>query len=185
MSTYTPWGPAQTSEKIVRGLMRYTTAGHGGYHLSPTLNQQVPQPIRNAGGWYEEDCAWAAVVYTFPELFTKNDRIEAIQTLKNWMPDEYEAITGTVLVAGESHIKDQRVFNEHHREDYLVLAAVGDWHHKVPKGFVAVFAGRGGRLMNGRYPTDTKWFLVPTEEYRDPAKFVVDPERHQETEPIQ
>ncbi len=36
--TWTPWGISQTSEKIVRGIVLYTTAGHGGYHVSKGMS---------------------------------------------------------------------------------------------------------------------------------------------------
>lgn len=86
-------------------------------------------------------------------------------------------ITGTELAPGESFIKDQRRWQAEHADDYLPLAAWGDWHADVPAGMVAVFAGRGGRRANGSYPDDTRYFLVPADEYRAGA-FVVDLDRH-------
>jgi hypothetical protein len=69
--TSTPWGPAQTARKIANGIMVYSTARHGGYHLSPTRAAQVPASIRSfaGGAWFEEDCDWAVVCLVFPREF--------------------------------------------------------------------------------------------------------------------
>jgi hypothetical protein len=47
-----------------------------------------------------------------------------------------------------------------------VLSCFGDWHAKVEKGFVGVFAGLGGRTDAGHFPADTRWFLVPKDSYQ-------------------
>lgn len=62
-------------------------------------------------------------------------------------------------------MRQAELFRTEHANDYLVLSAFGDWHEKVPKGYVGVFAGKGGRTANGHFPEDTKWFLVPHAEY--------------------
>ena len=82
--------------------------------------------------------------------------------------------------------KEERDFRASHADDYLVLTAWGDWHESVPKGKVAVFAGRGGRQANGQYPNDTAYFLVDKTEYIElrPSRFVVDLSRHQQVAPI-
>jgi hypothetical protein len=70
----TPWGPAQTSEVIAPGIVFYSTASHGGFHLSAEQNSRVPLKLRQSTflqlgmkGWYEEDCDAAIVLATFPE----------------------------------------------------------------------------------------------------------------------
>lgn len=81
---------------------------------------------------------------------------------------------------------EKKNIKENHAEDYITLAAWGDWHEQVPKGYVGVFAGKGGRLPNGNYPPDTKYFLVPKEEYANPPQppFIIDTNRHAQCEPI-
>ncbi len=72
----TPWGQAQSAEDIVPGITKYTTASHGGYFLNKEANAKVPPELRwstfkmqGLKGWYEQDCDWAIVVYTFQQHF--------------------------------------------------------------------------------------------------------------------
>lgn len=84
-------------------------------------------------------------------------------------------------------LDDEDKFKIEHKNDYISLAAWGDWHEKVEKGFVGVFAGRGGRTPEGSYPEDTAYFLVPSEEYEtDKSRygFVIDEARHTRIDPI-
>jgi len=69
MATQTYWGKSQTAKKITDGIIFYTTASHGGFHVSKKLNQQIHWGWRREDGWYEEDCEWSIVVLTFPTLF--------------------------------------------------------------------------------------------------------------------
>lgn len=72
-----------------------------------------------------------------------------------------------------------------HADDYITLAAWGDWHDSVPPNYVGVFAGRGGRMENGAYPPDTKYFFVPADEYQKRERqFIIDTSRHIECKPI-
>lgn len=98
MATSTPWGPAQQSRKIAPGIMEYSTAGHGGIHLSESRLAQLPEGARKpmwAGrGWYEEDCDWAVPFLSFPAEFEANlgDRYEmskriAEQTIRMYYPE--------------------------------------------------------------------------------------------------
>lgn len=170
--TSTPWGQAQTATKYGRGVVYYSTAGHGGFHLSPKMNAEVPDYLRTASayaitkdkGWYEEDCEWAFVAVSLPDLFTVDEIVSALDTIRGYYPDAYEKFTGLVLKPGESYARDEANFLKAHANDYLVLAAYGDWHKDVPKGMVGILAGRGGR-DNGRLPADQKWFVVPAAEY--------------------
>lgn len=74
MTVLTPWGVAQTSRTYAEGIVFHATASHGGFHLDAGRNVRIPDEWRTADGWYEEDCAWAAVAMTFPTLFTQDER---------------------------------------------------------------------------------------------------------------
>jgi hypothetical protein len=185
----TPWGKSQHSKQYGKGITFYGTAGHGGFKVSAALNQQIPDYMRAAdgyadgnAGWYEEDCAWSLVVTIFPERFEETTVISAKETLRNTYPAQYERFYGVTLKPGESHNRDSEVFHAEHANDYLVLSAFGDWHKDVAKGFVGVFAGKGGRTKQGHYPDQTKWFLVPDAEYK--PGMVLDPGKYAEMAPI-
>ncbi|XEN34687.1 hypothetical protein M728_005348 (plasmid) [Ensifer sp. WSM1721] len=51
----TPWGPSQGATLYAEGVVSHTTAGHGGFCLSPDRNASVVPALRTPGGWYEED----------------------------------------------------------------------------------------------------------------------------------
>ena len=80
----TPWGVSNgAGEQIAPGIVWYDTAGHGGFHLSPERHAAVKQRFPDFttfggdGPWYEEDCDWAVVVFTFPEQFDAKTRTRA------------------------------------------------------------------------------------------------------------
>src|SRR5207248_2595464 len=75
MSTSTPWGLSQTTTRHAPGITFYSTASHGGFHLSAGRLAQVHPAMRELSGypagWFEEDCDWAVVGLHFPaELVT-------------------------------------------------------------------------------------------------------------------
>jgi len=50
MATSTPWGLSQTARQLTPGIMIYSTAGHGGIHLSPARMAALPRgPHRLTG----------------------------------------------------------------------------------------------------------------------------------------
>lgn len=194
---WTPWGESQWEKDLAPGILDVGTAGHGGIHLNPERNAQIPVYMRNPSGWYEEDVEWAIPAIVFPNAFRRYSGIKewtprtkpiriAIDTLRNWFPEHYERWFQEMIPIGQSHKKDEKEFLRKHKNDYIGLSAWGAWHQDVPEGFVAIFAGRGGRLTTGGYPKDTAYFLVPEMEYAAATEhgFVVDPTRHEEIPPI-
>jgi hypothetical protein len=182
MATSTPWGRSQYSKQHGRGIVFYGTAGHGGFHVSKTLNAQMPDGLRQQSGWYEEDGEWAKVALAFPDRFEQKDIEAAKSTIKNGYPDAYEKLFNVVIPPGESRVKDQRAFLAEHANDLLTVAAWGSWHEAVPKGMVGVAAQVGGRPEDARIERESRYFLVPAEEYekRNRNGLVIDLTRHQE-----
>jgi hypothetical protein len=97
MATSTIWGKSQTSRKIVRGITFYATASHGGFKLSKTKNDQVPDYMKKSthcqdgvNGWYEEDCDWSIVVLFFPELFPEKTYKTALEVIKRFHANAWE-----------------------------------------------------------------------------------------------
>lgn len=138
----TPWGPSQRTTVFAEGVEFHTTSGHGGFKLSATRNRDVHPLLLSKDGFYEEDSAWAAVAITFPHLFTAFERQCAERSIKDWWPDAWEKIFGTILAAGESHVKDRRAFEAKHADDWVVISAIRSDHHS---GMTEVIATRGGR----------------------------------------
>ena len=169
-----PWGRVQSVKVIADGVVVVDTASHGGFKLDKVRNASMPRPLRNKGGWYEEDCEWAKVVLGLPQLFSENEVQNAAVTLKNWFPDEYEALTGEQIPLSESSTKRERAFKEINLNNFVVRAAWGDWKAGVPKGMVGVLATRASDGVD-------KYFLVPQAEYAlRQGSFVVDLTRHQQ-----
>lgn len=179
MGTRTPWGEAQgASTKIGVGIRGYSTAGHGGIHLSKKRNNLVPEYMRNATGWYEEDCEWAIPAVVFPNEFKEYHGAEietkALDTLRNWFPSHYEMYVCKKLTEGESYIRDQEIFKERNKDNYVVISAT--LHES---GRVLAIASIGGK-RGADVPT--KNFLVNCSEYgeRGTHGFVIDLTKHEE-----
>jgi hypothetical protein len=169
----TPWGISQSTTVFVEGVESHSTAGHGGFKLSAERNGHVHPLLRAKDGWYEEDCAWAIVAITFPDLFTGFERRCAERSVKDSWPDAWETIFGVVLGPGESYEKDQRAFQASHAKDWIVVSAIASEHQK---GFVECVATPGGRRGAG---TEERRFLVPSDEYVvGRFGFVIDTSRH-------
>jgi hypothetical protein len=165
MGTSTPWGVAQGSKVFQRGVTFYRTARHGGFRLGVRANAKIPEPMRNEDGWYEEDCEAAKVMFIFRDLFAE-DYDDAVVTLKDYFPDEYEAVTGEIVPEKESYVRSKCAFAEVMADQYVVVAAWGDYAPDCPKGYVIGLARLGGATF-GR----GKYFLIPEEEYKKRGRF--------------
>jgi hypothetical protein len=185
---HTPWGTPDHVEEYVPGIAWYSTPSHGGFKLDRQHNAQVPDYMRRAGGWYEEDCDWAIVATVFPNAFLTHDKDpaktfqRARDTLRNWHPDAYERFYSVTLQPGESFKRDVALFEAAHANDLVTIAAWGDWHESVPKGKTGVCATIGGKRGSG----GERYFLMPKDEYRmqPGCGMVIDPALYQEVEPI-
>lgn len=84
----TPWGVSQQQKKITHGMISVETHAHGGIHLSKTLNERIPEEVREATwngkgkqGWYEEDedavlpymFLWNEIVKANPDIGLKRE----------------------------------------------------------------------------------------------------------------
>jgi hypothetical protein len=174
MSASTPWGSSQLATIYGPGVVSHSTAGHGGFHLSADCNRLIDPALRKDSTWYEEDCEWAAVALTFPDLFTAYERKCADETIRHSWPETWERIHGRILADGESHSKDRRAFEEAHADDWIVNSAIYSGQHA---GMTEVVATKGGLRGAGA----ERRFLVPSEDYgtRGQFGFVIDETRHQ------
>ncbi|HYH64393.1 MAG TPA: hypothetical protein VD866_06815 [Urbifossiella sp.] len=98
---HTPWGVAQHVTEIAPGIVSYSTASHGGIHLSDERVAEMPAALQDfvpfggpqpgPGRWYEEDCDWSVVCLAFPQFFTESDAQAAHATLKGYRTAVYKA----------------------------------------------------------------------------------------------
>lgn len=115
LTTRTPtdqWGEINERYPIATGITEVSCAGHGGIGLSRERNALIPAPLRDANGWYEEDCEYNIVVATFPREFqrggntfwTKKSEHEveqyALGRLLEYFPEGYEKATGEEIPPG-------------------------------------------------------------------------------------
>ncbi|KQV41283.1 hypothetical protein [Rhizobium sp. Root1204] len=173
MNCSTPWGSSQGANVYAAGIVAHTTAGHGGFKLSKERNVKIHPMLRCAGGWYEEDAAWAAVALAYPNLFTAYERKCADRTIRDSWPNARESIFGRLLAPGESHEKDRRTFELEHAGDWIVISALRSEQHAGMTEVIATIGGvRASRAEERR-------FLVPSDEYAvGRFGFVIDPARH-------
>lgn len=174
-----PWGIIQTSEVVSEGgIVRVHTAGHGGLKITEALNERIPDSVRSANGWYEEDCEWSIVATVYPELFPVRLAMSAISVCKNYFPEVFFEITGILVDESESSVLRLAAFKAKNAENYIAVSAVGSWHKNCPRGYVVCTAAIGGRNDDGSVG-ETQDFLVPEDDYRERADFfVIDPARH-------
>ncbi len=175
-----PWGRIQWLEHMATGIDSVDTAGHGGIKLSRERNAAMPKEFRQSGGWYEEDCEAAMPMLVFADDLGYDEKRKAdlIGVVKNWFPDEYEAVTGEIIPPGESHTKDERTFEREHANDMVTYSAIGN-----DDGTVRVSACRGGRRA-WSLGADTYIYNVPAEEYEQRSQFgfIVDESRYEPVE---
>lgn len=190
----TPWGTADYVNHPAPGVAFASTPGHGGVKLSPERNKQIPAALRNASGWYEEDCEVYIPMMFHPDAMrdVKDEHdIESIreqgeQGVIRWFPEKYEAMTGLTILTGVSASKDQKTWNELHVDDEIAVSARG-WGEDVPEGMVVVSMCRGGRGERGENLKNSRDILVLKSDYDSPdfrhplgkhgGSFIVDPSK--------
>lgn len=136
--THTPWGASQYTKNYCRGINFYSTSRHGGFKVSPTVNDKIHEAYRNADGWYEEDCEAAKVIHSFPELFTPEQIEGAEKTIKNYFWKEYEEVNGCEIPLEDSREKAKETFYKENIDKLFVISASGEWHETVPQNHVGV-----------------------------------------------
>jgi hypothetical protein len=165
MATQTPWGAAQNSTKYAPGIISYSTASHGGFHLSETRQKEMPEILKNPDGWYEEDCEWCKVVIAFSQYFKPKEILHAYDILKNFFYETYRDFTGLILRPGESYEKDRMLFEEKHKDDWVVISALINKDDSNLVDVTATLGGKRGFNIKERY------FLVSAIDYEKRSDF--------------
>lgn len=83
-----PWGRVQRRTTIAKGIVWMTTAGHGGFRLSRDRWEAMPAHLKacsfTSDEFFEEDCAYCAVVLAFPAHFNDEQVKSASATYARW-----------------------------------------------------------------------------------------------------
>lgn len=82
-----PWGKPQHIKELAKGITLVSTASHGGFRLSSSrmkiIEEKFPTFTPWAGAcWLEEDCDVAFAVVAFPELWTKEEVVTAVNAME-------------------------------------------------------------------------------------------------------
>ena len=100
--TSTPWGRADVSTKLTRGVVWYSTPGHGGMSVTVawaraylTLQAQYLAMFWGCKLWYEEDCKCSLVFYEHPELYKQlivdqDPSVPFAESVRTWDPEYFD-----------------------------------------------------------------------------------------------
>lgn len=153
----TPWGAPQYHTVVADGVVMYSTAGHGGVHLSRKRQAQMPFPLRLDRPWYEEDCDWARVALAFPDLWPDLMK-DAHRIAKDYFPYDYETHFGVEVPLEESWVKT-RDYDARMNKSKLVVKAA--WARDEATVKVVVERANTGQRLE---------MVIPAADYRDHMK---------------
>jgi hypothetical protein len=164
------------AEEFLPGVWVVTTASHGGIMLSAPRQAAMPEALRLGTASYEEDCDWALPVLAFRGEFevARPDRASwlqlAVDTVRCWHPDRYEAFTGEAVLENASRVLRQRAAYLAAIGKHCVTAARGDWADWVLEGKTGVVACKVlsvDHLGNASYSEERRYALVDKHAYAE------------------
>lgn len=139
----TPWGTPDRADQVLHGIWHVSTPSHGGYVLSDERQAAMPEALRRADPFYEEDVDYALVLYGFASEFRRLPvpgialQVEnARRSVRCWQPDRWTALTGEEVTIGESHVVRRRAAYTAIIGQYESVSASGSWADWVPDGKV-------------------------------------------------
>ena len=163
----TPWGQAQTEYKIVPGVSWFSTAGHGGMRVAPSVARKMlsPAAIKHGevwGGafWYEEDVAYSIPFLENPEwdhiaarkMGSRVGRPEEHErTIRQYFPRYFQMREEGFRLPDPPKVGDRMRFTRLADYGSGITYAPGDEVvvTKVTRSLV-VFRGKGDRLYSAR-----------------------------------
>ena len=184
MSVQTPWGESVLSEKVSRGIIRYTTAdGGSGFHLTTRENQKILWFLRNEDGWYQEMHEWYIPAIQFRDRFARfisssglngEDYIrDAFEYFKKHKPDQYlqfQVNKEKTTMESEESVKAAA----EHGYRWVARSAVID--PQYPAGLMLAEAVLGIDYGDAKAPV--RHFLVGEKEWEAEKLLVIDPGAH-------
>lgn len=154
----TPWGKADSIQRIARGLSFVGTPSHGGFMVADGFARKHLSAAallrgKRFGSYYafEEDCDAFIILLEIPSSRqgTVTDESKIIKALSLWHAD-YLIQRGI-----EPDAEGLKFFNENRLRDRmqedkspdLIVSASGDWAPWVEKGCVGVTTADGSRWL--------------------------------------
>jgi hypothetical protein len=121
----TPWGRAQQVNQFAPGIWSISTAGHGGYYVSPEKLATMPAELRTIKTWagpnyYEEDCDWAIIACAYPEHFSAADLYHAWGALLGLSYAASALAAFTLTPAGQKLAAHHAAFHQANRDKFCL-----------------------------------------------------------------
>lgn len=185
MPAFSPWGRCQSHTVLAPGIVKVTTASHGGIHLDEWRERQMPPALAGKfDGWYEEDVCACLPIVAFSNEFPAEVAATALNDLRHELPDLYERHFDEVIPPGASRTKDQQQFYRTHADDYLGCSAWSAqsarerFHVEISDDQVLLIACKGMGLPRGEvaHPLPEAVYLVDKDRYAARTNvYVIDP----------
>lgn len=116
MAISTPWGISKKVDQLGLGIVEVETIVHGGVGVPVSLQRKFPRAFRGLlktdwawqdgkHFWFERDQDFCIPMIAFPAIAKTRERfVYAIDTLRDWHPDLYEAFYGVKLTPANSYL---------------------------------------------------------------------------------
>lgn len=161
---HSPWGIIDQADKVVDGIWFVTTSSHGGIKLDRCRNSMIPSYLRQAGGWYEEDCLCSIPICFFCQHFSLSQIDWAYKVFGNWYPEEFSKFFG--YLPEQSYMFEKMQFFQQNKDKWIVTSIFTHFGGRVPKHFVGGIAYLGGQRSS-----NVKRVLISEERYRTKHRF--------------
>lgn len=163
----THWGPAQQTQTLGEGVIRVSTAGHGGIGVAcDVANIQLSVAARARGHydgvtyWYEEDCDWAIPLNEMPDDVVLKDfagrtieeaRADILETLSLWNADyllERGIVPEPEMYAQYQERKRNDQMRQERSPDFIVTCW-GAWFTGTDARYLVLCADNAYWLIDG------------------------------------
>lgn len=183
-----PFGFIVKDEDLGQGLHKVTNRKQDTHFFVEESSRHKIDPdafYDEGDGWIEND-AWIFLITAFPDAFEPDQRQNGLETLRNYYPNYYEKLTGTLILPTKltSEMRYEARFRNKYKNTYIEQYAWRDSDPNVPNGYVLVQATLGGEYN----PEHAEYFLIPEQEYdtkRTEFGFICNPAIHQRQELVQ
>lgn len=159
-----PWGRVQSYEVLAEGVIQVHTASHGGMKLDKVRNALIPEYLRAANGWYEEDCAVDIPIFILKLEYGGTEE-KRRKSFINQFPDFYERYTGEKVLPGMSYTRDLELFYEEHKGKWETFSAFLERDNKTVICMAVQIPADYDRGPRRYFEVPAEVHLQPTRKY--------------------